>query len=191
MDLGLDIAELVAAESGPVAEIVGQLTAQEIVDAEEKRGPKLNAAKRISERHHALARQLASGSTKLEAAIITGYSTGNIEILSKDPTFRELVSFYREKATNAVMDLNDQLKGLSADAIVALRDKLEETELEDLSFSQLGELAKLGLDRTGFGPQSSQNVNVNVGLASRLEAARKRTAPPQIDAKAEDIQDVA
>ena len=189
MDLGLDIAKLLEA-GGPEAQIVGQLTAREVLESIDESGPKRNAVKRISERHHALARQLASGSTKIEASIITGYSVTNVDILSKDPTFRELVTFYREKVSDRVMDLNDQLKGLSADAITAIRDKLEDTPLEDLSFSQLTELSKLGLDRTGFGPQSSQNVNVNVGLASRLEAARKRTAP-QIDAQAEEIKDVA
>jgi hypothetical protein len=37
------------------------------------------------------------------------------------------------------------------------------------------EITKLGADRTGFGPQSSQ-LNVNVDLSGRLEAARKRVA---------------
>jgi hypothetical protein len=101
-----------------------------------------------------------------------------VSILKADPAFQELLAFYRADVSDKYLDMHGVLAGLSLDAAMELRVRLEDDIQADekkIPVNQLMELTKLGADRTGFGPQSSQ-LNVNVDLAGRLEAARKRVA---------------
>lgn len=144
----------------------------------EEKGSKAPPLKRLSERHHALARCLASGMEDSAAAVTCGYVLSRVSILKADPAFQELLAFYRADVNSKYLDMHGVLAGLSLDAAMELRERLEvdmDAEEKKISVTQLMELTKLGADRTGFGPQSSQ-VNVNVDLAGRLEAARKRVA---------------
>lgn len=134
---------------------------------------KVSKLKRISDRHHALARLIASGKKPIEAAAMTGYTPQTVSVLKGDPAFAELVAFYREDAEREYVKLHDVIAGLSLDAFLELRRRVED-EVEKLSVNQLMEIAKLSADRSGHGPSSSQQINVNVGLADRLDAARKR-----------------
>jgi hypothetical protein len=148
----------------------------------EERGTSAPPLKRLSERHHALARCLASGMTEGDAAITCGYVLSRVSILKADPAFQELLAFYRNDVNGKYLDMHGVLAGLSLDSAMELRDRLEadaEANEKTISVGQLIELTKLGADRTGFGPQSSQ-LNVNVDLAGRLEAARKRVAARQL-----------
>lgn len=145
---------------------------------QEEKGSKAPALKRLSERHHALARCLASGMEDGDAAITCGYVPSRVSILKADPAFQELLAFYRSDVNSKYLDMHGVLAGLSLDAAMELRERLEaemQSDEKKLTFGQLGELVKLGADRTGFGPQSSQ-LNVNVDLAGRLQAARERVA---------------
>lgn len=148
----------------------------------EEKGSTAPPLKRLSERHHALARCLASGMTDGDAAITCGYVTSRVSILKADPAFNELLAFYRQDVTTKYLDMHGVLAGLSLDAAMELRERLE-TDIEaadkKISVTQLMELTKLGADRTGFGPQASQ-VNINVDLAGRLQAARERVAQRRI-----------
>lgn len=143
-----------------------------------ERGVKPSAIKRITDRHHNLARTLASGMGESEAAIFCGYTVSRVSILKSDPAFSELLEFYRADAARPYRDLHVRLSGLATDATHLLQERLEadmELEIDDrkVPVGQLMELTKMGADRTGFGPQTTA-VNVNVDLAGRLEAARKR-----------------
>lgn len=134
--------------------------------------------KRLAERHHALARCLASGMDPGDAGITCGYSASRVSILQADPAFQELLHFYRDDVNAQYRDLHQRLSGLAMDATEELAHRLEaelQADEKTMSVGQLLEITKLGADRTGFGPQSSStNLNVNVDLAGRLEAARKR-----------------
>lgn len=164
------------------AEVVRPLDSADIALLGEEKGSHAPAIKRISERHHALARSLAGGMAPSEAGIVCGYSASRVSILQDDPAFKELLHFYREDVTAQYRDLHTRLSGLALDAADELAGRLEDSP-EDLSVGQLMELTKMGADRTGFGPQSSStNLNVNVDLAGRLEAARKRVRERVIDA---------
>lgn len=161
------------------AEIVRELDVTDLALLSEEKGSRAQPLKRISERHHALARLLAEGVPPGDAAIISGYDPSRVSILQADPAFNELVVFYRKDVTRDASDLRKEMYGLSMDAARVLRDKLEESH-EDFSIGQLMEVVKLGADRTGNGPSSTTtNLNVNVNLASRLESARKRVAERQ------------
>lgn len=154
-------------------EVLGELTLEDLEGLGVEKGLKsLSPVKRISDRHHALARCIASGVTDFEASVVTGYCLGRIRGLKQDPAFKELVTFYRGAVIEKFADLHERLAGLAVDAADLLRDRMEDSP-EEISTGQLTELVKMGADRTGHGP-SNTTVNVNIGLASRLEAARKR-----------------
>lgn len=153
----------------------------------ENRGTSAPPLKRLSERHHALARCLASGMEDGDAAITCGYVASRVSILKADPAFQELLAFYRQNVSDKYLDMHGVLAGLSLDAATELRERLEadmQADDKTMSTGQLIELTKLGADRTGFGPQSAQ-LNINVDLAGRLEAARKRVAQRQLSVEGE------
>lgn len=147
-----------------------------------EKGSAAPALKRLGDRHHALARCLASGMSEGDAAIACGYVVSRVSILKADPAFKELLEFYREDTNRAYRDMHARLAGLSMDAADELQTRLEadmESDDKNISIGQLLEITKLGADRTGHGPQSSQNVNVNVGIAAKLEQARRRVSERQ------------
>ena len=99
-----------------------------------------------------------------------------------EPTllFNDLVAFYKDKVDNKYEDLHERLAGMAVDAADLLRDHIEDdiaakadgrdTKLRP---GMLMEIVKAAADRTGHGPTST-NIQVNTGLAQRLEAARRR-----------------
>lgn len=175
-DLGLDLFRTRGRAAVPVsAEIVGAVTQADLELLKTEKGSKPAPLKRIGERHHAMARMLASGMKPGEVAVAVGLHPSRVSILQDDPTFQELVAFYRENVDAVYADLHTRLAGMSADAAEELRRRLEENP-EDLGLNALMEMVKLGADRTGYGPSSKQDVNVNVNIADRLQAARQRFA---------------
>lgn len=179
-DLGLNIDELdfnlAGAPRKPlVIEEVTDLTEEDLRSLDAPRETSAPRIKKLRERHHALARLLAEGKSEQEAGIATGYSSSRISILKADPSFKELLTFYSEKSAERYYDTHAALAALSADAVEELRDRLEEAP-DNFTVGQLESLAKMSLDRTGHGPSTKSEVNVKVGLADRLEAARERSA---------------
>lgn len=177
MDLNLDLADLrvrgrvkqrlVVEDSGPLCEADLALLASE-------KGVKAPALVRLSDRHHALARDIASGMSHSVAGIKNGYTASRVSILIGDPAFLELVAHYRAIPDAHYADVHERLAGMTVDAIEVLRSRLED-EPGEISTGQLVEITKLGADRTGNGPaSSSMNIHVHAGLAEKLEAARKR-----------------
>lgn len=161
---------------------VRALDACDIAMLGEEKGSRPPPLKRLGDRHHALARCLASGMSDSDSALACGYVGSRVSILKQDPAFKELLEFYREDTDRQYRDMHERLAGLSRDAADELHVRLEDdmqAEDKKISVGQLLEIAKMGADRTGHGPQSSQNVNVNVGIASRLEQARKRVSERQ------------
>lgn len=187
-----DVFRITGRAAKPMSAVqVRELDATDIALLQEEKGSKAAPLKRLSERHHALARCLASGMEPGEAAFTCGYVPSRVSILQADPAFQELLAFYRQSVETKYLDMHGVLAGLSIDAAMELRERLEtdiEADEKKISVTQLMELVKVGADRTGFGPQSSQ-VNVNVDLAGRLQAARERVALRRL-APPEDISNV-
>lgn len=154
--------------------VVRELTLDDLRKLEVERGVQkpVPLMRRLSERHMALARALASGVSAQEASAITGYTVNRISILRDDPTFKDLVQLYTEKVDSGYLDFHKQLSGATMDAVLMLRDRMED-EPENIATRELLEVVKTGADRTGYGPQST-NVTVQVDLAERLAAAYKR-----------------
>lgn len=198
----LDITKVVESLADPVGEVrvKRELTKADLELVKHGRGTPgsdLNPPARIKklrERHHALARALASGMTDLAASNCTGYEPSYIAILRSDPTFKNLIREYIRQKDEVWLDVNERLKTMGLTASEIIQDRMEE-EPEKIPTSQLMEIAKAGMDRTGYGP-SSQNtqVNVNLNYASRVEAGRKRVSEHRdkvIEGRAEEIDDAA
>lgn len=181
MNLPLDIVRTTGrAASPPSAELLRPLAEADLVLLSQEKGSKPPPLKRIRDRHHALARLLASGKSEGECAAILGYDISRVSILKGDPAFAELLHFYRTNVEAEYLSLHEQLAGVSADALILLREKLEE-EGEKLSVAQLLEITRLGADRTGHGPSQTVQQNVNINLADRLQRATERVRARQID----------
>jgi hypothetical protein len=164
--------------------IVRELQSSDLALLGAEKGSQAPAIKRISDRHHGLARNLAAGMSEGEAAVICGLSISRVSILKADPTFKELLEFYRADVTKEYLGLHERLANVAGTALDELQTRLED-EPEKITVNQLLATVAMGADRTGFGPQSSQtNVNVNVDLASRLQAARERVRTRTIEGKA-------
>ena len=52
------------------------------------------ALKRLTDRHHALARLISAGTPEGEAALILGYDISRVSILKNSPAFQELLALY-------------------------------------------------------------------------------------------------
>jgi hypothetical protein len=166
------------------AEVVRELTVHdiELINAGGQGQVKQKPLQRLRDRHHAVAKFIAAGRTYREAAVICGYVPERVTSLMTDPTFRNLVRFYREQEDREYVNAMEQLSGLNRDLILLMRERVED-EPEKLKTDTLLEAIKITADRTGMGPTSTsqQNVNVNVNLADRLQQARKRIAERTLD----------
>lgn len=156
-------------------DVARELEPEDKVRLEEPRGSAAPPIKRLRERHHTLARYLAQGTPPSEAAIICGYSTSRVSILLSDPAFSELVEHYRKELAARYFDGHQVMAELHIDAAEELRERLEEAP-EEFTAGQLMELLRSTADRTGLGPSTKQEVNVKIGLADRVAAARERVA---------------
>ena len=132
--------------------------------------------KKVSQRHHALARCLAVGMKNTEASLATGYDTHRISALKRDPLFQDLVAFYAEKVDESFDKTLSHLNGITMEAASVIRERLEERP-DEIEIKDLVKLVQLGADRTGHGPTSTQNVNTTVNLADRMRAAQARLKP--------------
>jgi hypothetical protein len=162
-------------------EVEGELDELDLLRSQEARGSVSAPIKKLRERHHALARMLVTGNmTDGEVAIAVGYDPSRVSVLKSDPAFRELMEFYRHHVDASYFKMHDQLAGLASDALVELRERLEEKP-EDVSLGQLIDMVKLGADRTGHGPTTKQEVNVRIGIGERMRQARERARAAMID----------
>lgn len=182
-DLGFDIHLGGRQTKALHAEVVRELTQSDLALLATERGITPTHVQRITDRHHALARCLASGMSATEAGLCTGYTGSRISVLRGDPSFENLIEFYRADRGAEVLDLQAKFTALAKDATTEIQERLE---LEPASFGldQLLDTVKLAADRSGNGPQSkTTNLNVNVNLGDRMKAARERIAafPPNDD----------
>lgn len=176
-------------------EFVRPLEASDLELLSKERGtqkPKtMSSLSRLSERHRNLARLLAIGKPGWECAAITGYTESHISILQSDPAMQNLIKHYREEVDIVYTQTNEKIAQLAGTAVDILQDRLEDPEkAEKMSDGQLLQIAAFAADRSGNGPASKSEVNVTIGVAERLEAARKRVlASRLIEAKAVEVHE--
>lgn len=113
--------------------------------------------KRITDRHHALAKLLASGTPESEAALIVGYEPARVSTLKNSPAFQELLAFYQKEAKEKFDSVLDHMAGLSRDALLELRTRIED-QPERFSVLDLTRLITELHDRTAG--QDDQQVDL-------------------------------
>lgn len=175
------------AKKEPAIAYVRDLEPADLALLATEKGVKAPALKRIRDVHHALARCLASGMSEAEAGLATGYCSSRISILKADPTFNELLCFYRDNAVKEFGDFTDRLVQTAKMAQEEIQDRLD-TAPESFDNDQLRKLMVETADRAGYAPNKGKNVTVNVNLAGRLERARQRL--DQIGDTLDNILDV-
>lgn len=162
----------------PLALTIADLKVEPLTDADFDNGPAPLAVQRspiakLRERHHAVARHLSEGHPINTVSVLTGYTPQRITDLQADPAFQDLVSHYRSQQEDASADYVERMRALGVDAVNEIHDRLEE-EPEKISIDQLLGIAKSMADRTGHGPSTTTNQNVNIGIAEQLRAADQR-----------------
>lgn len=174
-------------------EIISSISEEDLLNRSEgalvsSEAPTLSRIRGI---HHEIARLLASGLKPADVSAATGYSLSRISILQKDPSFRELLSFYESKSDEVFVDVRKRMAVLGLDAASELADRLE-NKPETLSNSQLIEITKASLDRAGFSPVT-KTVNVGVQIsADELESLRnsKNSSVKVLDVMPEDYTEI-
>lgn len=156
------------------ATVVREVTEEDLALFAGERGKqKPIGIQRLREKHHALARSLASGLSQNEAAYMHGFTPSRVSILKNDPTFTDLVNHYVGDIDLTFAEVNKKAADLGEHALDVLGHRLEESE-EDFSKAELLSIATTMMDRTGNGVKSTSEVNVNVNMADRLASARQR-----------------
>lgn len=161
---------------GYTAEVGAPLTMGDVAKLQLPAPPR-PALKRITDRHHAFARMIAGGGKPGEVEAYLGYAAGTHARIKDDPSFKELVEFYRSDVQREYRGVAEKLSGIASDALDLIEERLNDPkERPKISIKTAMEVAALGADRTGHGPQSTTNANVNVftDLASRMAEARRR-----------------
>jgi hypothetical protein len=181
------MAEVVDIDLGPrikgraqrplTAVVVRALTQADLEKLKVERGVKPVSLQRIRDTHHFLARYLALGAGPAEASAVTGYSVNRISILLGDPSFQQLLTFYRDDRNKEYLQMKAHVEErLMANMLTAeakITEQLEDDE-NDLSIMQLNKLVEMRADRLGYGPTSkSSNVSVLVDAAA-LQAMKER-----------------
>ena len=108
-DLNFDIHLGGRATKALDAEAVRELGQSDLALLATERHIQPSHVQRLSSRHHALARCVATGMSAEEASACTGYTSSRISVMKDDPAFAELVSFYQSDKANLVHDLADKM----------------------------------------------------------------------------------
>ena len=180
MSMGLETTRLFGRAAKPISvEFDRNLTAEDIALLSEERGeqkPKqLSSLTMLSERHRNLARLLAMGKPDWECAVITGYTASRISILKSDPAMKNLIKHYSEEKDIVFVQAHEKMAQVASTALDVLQERLEDPEaVAEMSTGQLLSIIEVSADRSGLGPSSKSEVSVNVNIADRLEAARRR-----------------
>lgn len=159
--------------------LVGPLTEADLGALSAPRESKAPTVARLKDSHHRLARCLASGMTHSAAAAQTGYSINSVWRLNQDPSFIDLIAVYRRASAETFAEYSDVAMGNLIKGERLIEEALEAAGERDepLSLGELRPVADLVSDRADrFGyPRQNVSHNVNHDLASRLEAARRRS----------------
>lgn len=127
--------------------------------------------KRVREKHHSVARLIATGMSESLVATISNYTPQYLSVLLNNPAMEELIATYRLQNGQQAQVIGEKLRSVGLRAVEKLEGKMDE-----MNASELTAVAKLGLDRSGHGPSSTQrNVNENhqIDHASLLALNRR------------------
>ena len=125
-------------------------------------------------RHHGVARLLAEGVPEGVVAEMSGYTAPYISTLKNNPAMIQLIEFYRSPKTDAAKMIGEKLRTVADASLNVIQERIS-NEPDKITLSELTAVAKLGLDRSGNGPNSTvTNVQEHRLVASEevLELAK-------------------
>lgn len=153
--LGLNLVEMAGPGRLPVpvaVEYVRDLTEADLkLMATKPVGSVAPNLKRVTERHHALARLLAIGTKDEEAALIVGYDISRVSILKSDPAFQELLALYQSEVKKEFMTSVQRMGMIAQDALGVLADRLEENP-DRFTNNELAKISTEFVDRVSDSP---------------------------------------
>lgn len=142
--------------------------------------PKVSAVQKFRDSHHRIAMLFAEGLRMREVKEITGYSYPRLSVLHSDPAFQDLIASYRPEAQARAREALDEYRALAVGNMVEGELMIEEVlarareENELPSIRELVAITSDRADRFGYGKHQT-STNVNVDIATRLDAAIART----------------
>lgn len=149
--------------SVPLAfEVVRQLTSGDLFKLSLEGGELTAVApiQRIRETHRRRARLIAQGRPLNEVAILCDCTPARLHQLMVDPTFTNLVAYFREQIDEATVDagirMQERLIDVAELATAEIQDRLEDVaERKKLNIDQLRRLSESALDRTIAPPRTA------------------------------------
>lgn len=111
--------------------------------------------KRVREKHHTVARLIAKGMQQSLVATISGYDQAYLSVLLNNPAMQELIEMYRMQAGAVHEVVGEKLRTVGLKALEKLDEQIEANKLSN---NDLIQAAKLGFDRAGHGPTSTQRT---------------------------------
>jgi hypothetical protein len=143
---------------------------------EEVRGRPKGAVGKIRAVHHLVAQLYALGLKPTEIAPIVNRTSATVRNWIDAPANQELVAQYCEERSSEVLTNAEYRRSLIERRQILMEEELvDRLEADPSSFTNKDLIAGSGdaADRIGFGKQTT-NVNINLDLKSRMEAAKKR-----------------
>lgn len=126
--------------------------------------------KKIREKHHSVARMVASGLTQRMISQLCGYTESYLSILLNNPAMQELVEMYRIQQGAGSQIIAERLRTVGLKALEKLETAIEGGKMSN---QELLSASKLGLDRSGHGPQSTQHVVQETHIIDHAEIMRR------------------
>lgn len=148
---------------------------------------------RLRDRHHAIARLLASGRTVTQTALACGVTPQRVSDLERtDPAFQQLVADYRLQVNDSMIDEAQEFHGKLVDiqrgALGEIQDRLADDGLRTkMSIEELRKLSEMGLDRTTNPPKTAQPTSITPHKITFNMGPRKLT-PKVIEGESTEIE---
>lgn len=155
------------------------LVASDLARLNEKRYV-ASTPQKLRDSHHMIARLAATGLRGFQIAEKLGYSRVRVNDLLNSPAMEELVANYRAKVDEAFVENADAFFDLATRNMLAAERHISDHIAE---LDEQGELLPIrtalavsrdAADRFGYG-KKTQNLNINVDFAAKLEAAIARS----------------
>jgi len=113
--------------------------------------------------HHTQARMLAEGKKLIDVANAVGCSTQRLVQLQNDPTFAELVIYYRDQINVVAIDraqrMQEQILDVGEQALDELQARMDDEEKRSkMPVGEIRKLAEFAMDRTVAPPRTVNNA---------------------------------
>lgn len=136
----------------------------------------------IRMQHHAIARMLAAGATKVEAAEAAGVATGTVDRLMQSPAFQALLTEYSMLMDEAAADMRSRLQLLAGLGVEELTNRVAAGEMPT---KELKEVTFSALDRIGYGPSSTVQSTTVALTAADIRALKEARKVVDVSGRAE------